>query len=566
MAASRPRDDAWPLGRLFARRTGEVQRGVDFEVDRTAAVGLLGEEVFDVGYSDFVDGDVFVVDAAAGADAAQARGQEQRDVFVGQARGDRAIGDADDVVGSVASFFDQLAVGGVGIWFTGVVAIADQSCREFDDRATDGGPGLFDEHQLAVIGDGDDADGPRRPDAFGVLPGPPAHQLQVSTAGDRRRRACVFVVGHAASVACACKVAVASAAVARRLSLDALRGIAVILMMEQHLGVWLWASQVNNRSILTAAPAYMAINGMGGMAAPLFITLAGVGCSLLVASRASPGLDSVLLRRGLVLLGCGYALNWLTPSWFSLGSWFVLHLMGAAIVGAPLWRRWSTPALLTGAAALLVATVVVQNWLETPFFIGNERMRNTALPGGAVRLAVAEGQFPLLPWLAMFWSGMAVGRWLQAGTERYIWYLLGGCVVAGGTLAGLGRVLDVSPAWSRALYLGPSFYPAHPVIILLLHSGVLVLVLAALRIEAHRELNPRGRLVCLGRASLTLLLVHVVVFREVSRPLGMWQAFDQITSLGIILAWLLLCTWLCRRWHGVGYRFGAEWLLRKLGG
>lgn len=49
----------------------------------------------------------------------------------------------------------------------------------------------------------------------------------------------------------------------RLLSLDALRGVAVILMMEQHLGVWL-----PRRSGLTQGPLYMALNGLGGLAAP----------------------------------------------------------------------------------------------------------------------------------------------------------------------------------------------------------------------------------------------------------------------------------------------------------
>jgi hypothetical protein len=45
-------------------------------------------------------------------------------------------------------------------------------------------------------------------------------------------------------------------------------------------------------------------------------------------------------------MGFGYLLNWLTPSWFSLGTWFVLHMMGLAIATAPLWRRLGERALL----------------------------------------------------------------------------------------------------------------------------------------------------------------------------------------------------------------------------
>ncbi len=355
----------------------------------------------------------------------------------------------------------------------------------------------------------------------------------------------------------------------RLLSLDALRGVAVILMMEQHLGVWL-----PRRSGLTQGPLYMALNGLGGLAAPTFITLAGVGTSLLVASRAGQSVDATLVRRGLALMGFGYVLNILTPSWFSAGSWFVLHMMGVAIATAPLWRRLATPVLLALEAIVLALTVAVQQWLVTPQWLDNSRMRDLELPGGPLRLALAEGQFPVLPWLALFLAGMVVGRWLLA--ERYVKVVALGCVclLLGLTLVALDQAASHLPAlaflhdppWQRLVRVRASFYPAGPGIVLLLQSGVLLLLAGALRIERTRDFTARGWLVCLGRASLTLLLVHVVLFREVSRPLGAWQTFGGGVSLAIIAAWIFLCAVLARTWQRRGYCFGAEWLLRRLGG
>jgi len=362
--------------------------------------------------------------------------------------------------------------------------------------------------------------------------------------------------------------------VPRLLSLDALRGVAVILMMEQHLGVWLWQVEDPLRSALAQAPGYMAINGLGGLAAPTFITLAGAGTSLLVASRAGRPVDGMLLRRGLALLGFGYLLNLLTPSWFSPGSWFVLHLMGFAIATAPLWRRLGNKTLLAAEAVLLVATVAVQHWLRTPALLDNPRMRDLELPGGALRLALVEGQFPVLPWLGVFLAGMVVGRWLIAGEQARVLALARVCLLLGLCLVGLDFASDHVPAlaalneapWRRLVQVRTSFYPAGPGIVLLLQCGVLLLLGAALHIERRRELDPRGLLVTLGRASLTLLLVHVVLFREISRPLGAWQAFGRGTSLVIIAAWIVLCALLARLWQRGGYRFGAEWLLRRVGG
>ncbi len=360
----------------------------------------------------------------------------------------------------------------------------------------------------------------------------------------------------------------------RLLSLDALRGVAVILMMEQHLGVWLWQIENPLRSALAQAPGYMALNGLGGLAAPTFITLAGAGTSLLVASRPGQPVDATLLRRGLALLGFGYLLNYLTPSWFSAGSWFVLHLMGLAIATAPLWRRLGDVALLAGQAVVLLVTVAAQYWLQTPILLDNSRMRDLALPGGALRLALVEGQFPVLPWLGVFFAGMVVGRWLLAEEHGRVLALARACLLIGLALIGLDyaaghvsalAVLRAEP-WTRLVHVRTSFYPASPGIVLLLQSGVLLMLGAALHVEARRALDPRGWLVTLGRASLTLLIVHVVLFREISRPLGAWQAFGRGTALAIIAAWIVLCALLSRVWQRSGYRFGAEWLLRRLGG
>ena len=376
------------------------------------------------------------------------------------------------------------------------------------------------------------------------------------------------------------------------LSLDALRGVAVIFMMEQHLGVWLWSPEHPGRSAIAQAPGYMAINGLGGLAAPTFITLAGVGCSLFVATKLDPRapapgqapapaaakahrpLDITLVRRGLTLLGFGYLLNYLTPSWFSAGSWFVLHMMGFAIATAPLWRRLPSPALLAAEGVIFAAAVAVQSWLATPRLLDNARMRDLDLPGGALRLALAEGQFPVLPWLALFLVGLVIGRWLLAEQHRRVGALCRVCLLAGVVLVALDTAAKEVPAfavlrhepWWRVVRVTTSFFPAGPGIVLLLQAGVLLMLTVALHIERSRELDPRGWLVCLGRASLTLLIVHVVLFREISRPLGAWQAFDRYTSLAIIAAWIGLCVLLCRAWQRIGYRYGAEWLLRRLGG
>jgi uncharacterized membrane protein len=350
----------------------------------------------------------------------------------------------------------------------------------------------------------------------------------------------------------------------RLLALDALRGIAVFLMIEQHVGIWLWQGPGRGQS-QGDFPLLVGFNALGGMAAPLFVTLAGMGSALMVATGRA-GTDATLVRRGLVLMLFGVALNFLTPSWFSWGSWFVLHMMGFAMALAPVWRRLPNRALLVACALVLAATVAAQIWLRTPIPLHNDRMEDTSLPGGPLRLALAEGQFPILPWLCFYLAGFVAGRWVHAGYVGRVAVLgLGFAAVAG--VGRLLLVVGVRPAWVvRGFELHLGFYPASVAIVGLLLGGALVLIAGVAWLETRRPIAEHSPLVTLGRASLTLLMLHVVLFRELSRPIDWWRNLPANTTLAVIFAFVLLAAVATRLWQRVGYRGGAEWLLRKLAG
>lgn len=353
----------------------------------------------------------------------------------------------------------------------------------------------------------------------------------------------------------------------RRLSLDALRGLAVFLMIEQHVGIWVWRG-VDPGKVLGDYPLLIGFNALGGMAAPLFVTLAGAGSAMFVATDR-PHTDRTLVRRGLVLMLFGLALNFSSPSWFSWGSWFVLHMMGFAMALAPIWRRLSTRALLGACAAVLITTVLVRVWLDSPGKLVNARMRDVNMPGGPLRLAFAEGQFPILPWLTFYLAGFMSGRWLLAERVRYIAFLGVGFIALGGggyALLDAGILPKSNPYLFRAFELHLGFFPASIAIAGLLLGGALLLIAAASGYESKRAISPRNPMVTLGRISLTLLMLHVPLFRDLSRPIGLWHGLDANMSLLTVFAFFfaaLVGAWF---WQRVGYRFGAEWLFRKLAG
>jgi uncharacterized membrane protein len=353
----------------------------------------------------------------------------------------------------------------------------------------------------------------------------------------------------------------------RLLSLDALRGIAVFLMIEQHVGIWMWRGPDPGRSLFDY-PHLVVFNALGGGAAPLFVSLAGVGSALFVAA-GRPKTDVTLVRRGLVLMVFGLVLNFLSPSWFSWGSWFVLHMMGFAMALAPIWRRLPDWGLLAACAAVLVATPVVQTWLGTPLVLDNEAMRSLQRPGGPLRLALAEGQFPILPWLTFYLAGMLAGRFIVRDRWPRIAALGLGFIAIGG-LGHLLLRLDALPLSrvmaTRAFGLQLSFFPASISIATLLLGGALLLIAVVVWFERRFELTDANPLVTLGRASLTLLMLHVPVFRDLSRPVGLWRGLSAEGALVTIFVFFGLAAILTRLWQRVGYRYGAEWTLRKLAG
>ena len=61
-------------------------------------------------------------------------------------------------------------------------------------------------------------------------------------------------------------------------------------------------------------------------------------------------------------------------------------------------------------------------------------------------------------------------------------------------------------------------------------------------------------------------MVHVVLFREGTRPVGMWRSLSAPAAMATLAAFVVLCILFTRWWERRGYRHGAEWLLRRLGG
>lgn len=335
----------------------------------------------------------------------------------------------------------------------------------------------------------------------------------------------------------------------------------MVLMVQQHLGIWLLDRQTHAAAV---ARGWAYVNMTGSLAAPLFILLAGVGAGL-GALRPTHA-----VRRGLFLVLLGMLLNVLVTSWFSWGSFYVLHLLGTWLLLSPLAQRSAQGAartfLLVWAAVFLLGAVVGQSMLNTPVLLNNAALRDVSRPGGALRLALWEGHFPLFPWLMFAFCGLWAAPLVKRRDPRRLFQAALLCAV----LAVLAR----SVAWwvRYAPWVRPwrsvcrvSFYPISSFAALGLLSLSFLALALFVRCEKGKLLGSRSWLVPMGRTSLSMLFFHILVFREGLERLGLRHRLSPVATLLIIVGLLVVWGWLARRWARGHYRYGLEWWLRRIG-
>ncbi|MGE3189766.1 MAG: heparan-alpha-glucosaminide N-acetyltransferase domain-containing protein [Vicinamibacterales bacterium] len=370
--------------------------------------------------------------------------------------------------------------------------------------------------------------------------------------------------------------------------LDWLRGAAIILMVEAHV-VDAWTRPADR-----AGAAYYAAVFAGGLAAPLFLFLAGAGIALAGERRAAAGqapsaVASGLRRRGwqILLLALLFRVQAQLLGWGALVNLLrvdILNAMGPAMVaGAVLWQAGRTRGgriALAASAAAAVSLATPAVWHLPALAALPDPIEAYARPAGGLSL------FPLFPWAAFLLAGVAVGEgvaatwgrrshdWLQAG------FLAGGLGLALGSLwasyqppifatadfwadspaffglrLGLSVAL-VAAAWAHYVFWVPGADPA---------PTAPARVLAAAGRSLPRPVTTlsrglSGAVETMGRSSLFVYWVHVeMVYGLAAYPLKGRLPLAASLAATAALAWALhaLVVWKNRRLSGV--RLAGAW-------
>jgi uncharacterized membrane protein len=339
--------------------------------------------------------------------------------------------------------------------------------------------------------------------------------------------------------------------------IDWMRGLACILMFQTHCyDSWLSPS-------LRQSKFFMYSQLGGTFPAPLFLFLAGISFALVTDKLKKKHLPAQVagttIRRGAEILAFGLlfrlqeyviALGWAPAS--DLLRVDVLNTIGMSmmLMGLLCWlvlglqdQASSRPALILSAAAAALAIALLTpplwttwrpDWLPWPVESYINGVHNLGTPQAWL--------FPIFPWTAFAFAGLATGFILQSewarGKEAVTFALAG---VVGILLISIAKTLDTSPRQVYRVYdywhTSPNFFLAR--------LGMILLILTASYAWCRWGAGQWGfsPLIQLGQASLLVYWVHLeFVYGRVS-ILAKHQDSIRTASYGLLaisLAMLLL--------------------------
>ncbi|MFZ9628926.1 MAG: DUF418 domain-containing protein [Ilumatobacteraceae bacterium] len=295
--------------------------------------------------------------------------------------------------------------------------------------------------------------------------------------------------------------------------------------------------------------------------AATFVTVAGMGVVLMTRRAVEAGDRAAiaearwrLVRRGVLLLGVGYVFDWIWPGTilFFYGGFFLVSSLLFA-----LRTRW----IVTVGVVSAVAGAALSWWSTRHGLAWLLRGSSTATrsPRDLVFDLAVRGTHPLLPWLALLCTGMVLARHLPERADRRVFVAFAGVLAV---LVGYGL--------RSVLPLSPTLVSTEPGTRGLLYtltaigSSVAAVIAIGAAARATAGSTVTRALAVAGRCTLSLYVLHALVFRVVVDTVG-WVHYDSGLTTVLLMAadyWLaavLLSAW----WSRVAAIGPLEWLYRR---
>ena len=357
--------------------------------------------------------------------------------------------------------------------------------------------------------------------------------------------------------------------------IDWMRGLACVLMFQTHCyDSWLGGSARKSRFFM-----YSQLGGT--FPAPLFLFLAGISFALVTERLRQKNLSAAqiagtTIRRGAEIFAFGllfrlqeYSIAWGWAPRSDLLRVDILNTIGVSmmLMGVVCWlvlaasrhkRAGPTLVLASAGVALVISlltpplwTTWSPRWLPWPIESYVNGVHNLGTP--------QPWLFPIFPWAAFAFAGLAVGFLLQSQWTRQREALFVGLAGgAGALLAAAARWLDAQPHQLYAVYdfwhTSPNFF--------LIRLSMLLVMLAGTYAWCRWGAGQWGfsPLMQLGQASLLVYWVHIEFVYGRFSILPKRGVNIRTASLGLLTIFLamLALAFIRTRWKGRG----AEMLAR----
>ena len=358
-------------------------------------------------------------------------------------------------------------------------------------------------------------------------------------------------------------------AAGRRLAyIDWMRGLACVLMFQTHCyDAWMSPEAKKGSSLI-------GWSRLGGtLPAPLFIFLAGVSFALVTEKLREKGIARGVIAkqtilRGAEIFGMGllfrvqeYALGFPWSPWTDLLRVDVLNILGLSmmLMGVLCWFAGSGDAaaarvrtLVTGIlAAVIVAMATPPLWTtHRPKFL--PWPIESYINGVHIFGEPQAWLFPMFPWSAFAFAGLAVGFFLFSDIAKrngLAFAALGGAGIVAGALSIL---FDNSRIHLYAVYdywhSGPNF--------LLMRCGILLVILFLVYAWCRWGFAQKGfsPIIQLGNTSLLVYWVHIeFVYGRFSilpkRQCSAWKATGGLLTIFLAMLALSLIRTTWKKWR-----------------
>lgn len=324
----------------------------------------------------------------------------------------------------------------------------------------------------------------------------------------------------------------------RRQDIDQIRGLAILLMIMVHAAATWAPADASTTSLLA-----IIIASLGGLAAPLFVTVGGW-----VTVQSTWTLRKALIRFVFLMIA-QFLVNITAPHLFDPFTPGVLSLFAVLYLLAPLWIRISRNSIAFGTTLMVIG---IMNTVFSPGDVSlswNDRIEVSGISQLLSHLLVT-GTYPLFPW--MFFSILGAGINIHAPRIQK----LGLAIVVGLLVCVLFLYESLHSGIPFAQPRGDAiltFFPANTPFLIGACTGVLIIWLLLENRQPLRGLHH------LGQLSLTLYLVHFVPIYLGSSVNLEWSLAVPVVVVYTLVWWPLSVFWRTRF-----STYSLEYALRQL--